>query len=225
VTGASWRRHRGALRFFVLLPLPSPPHVLVLVVDDDEHYARAVARVLRFNGLEVRVAGSGAEAARLVEGQEWGMVAGALLDQTLPDTSGTELAEFVRAKNARTEISIVSGLGDSEELRDQLVARNLPFIRKPVTDGALRNWSAGLIARSPIAKFEQALAHVKDVHGLTPREVDVLRAARARSPEHKVVAEVLGIRVETVRTHVKKILRKTRAGSLRDLIKRLDEGS
>ncbi len=67
---------------------------LVLVVDDEESYRQALAAGLSHEGFAVEVAGDGAEALRLFHRVRPDLV---LLDVMLPDQSGVELCQRMRA--------------------------------------------------------------------------------------------------------------------------------
>lgn len=194
---------------------------LVLVVDDNAVFARLVARELRFRGIEVRVAGSGADVPRVLDDQEMRALDAAWVDQALPDARGTEIAARIRAKNTRANLVLVSAVANNEEIRADIIHRNISFFPKPVTLAEIRGWGDGVIERSPSAKFERVLDRIKAECGLTTKEIDVIRAARESSVQRKAIAAQLNISVETVGTHVQNIKRKTRVSSLRDLLERL----
>ena len=76
----------------------------VLVVDDNEHARMVVVEVLRHFGLEVRMAGSGADALRALQtadeaGEPYALV---LLDWRMPEMDGIETAEKILAGAATT---------------------------------------------------------------------------------------------------------------------------
>ena len=83
----------------------------VLVVEDDEPLAKVMVRVLRSRGFECDSAFSGAEARKLISGQEYAI---ALLDVRLPDESGYGLLEALRSSRPDTAIVMISGVDDPE---------------------------------------------------------------------------------------------------------------
>ncbi len=119
---------------------------LVLVVDDEESYRQALASGLAREGFAVEIAGDGHEALRLFHRVHPDLV---LLDVMLPDQSGIELCQQMRALKpvpiimvtARdSEVDVVLGLelGASDyvpkpfRLRE-LVARMRAVLRRGVT--------------------------------------------------------------------------------------------
>jgi len=127
-------------------PTPRDNRPLVLVVDDEESYRQALASGLAREGFAVEIAGDGHEALRLFHRVHPDLV---LLDVMLPDQSGIELCQQMRALKpvpiimvtARdSEVDVVLGLelGASDyvpkpfRLRE-LVARMRAVLRRGVT--------------------------------------------------------------------------------------------
>jgi two-component system response regulator RegX3 len=75
-------------------PSPRDNRPLVLVVDDEESYRQALASGLTREGFAVEIAGDGHEALRLFHRVHPDLV---LLDVMLPDQSGIELCQQMRA--------------------------------------------------------------------------------------------------------------------------------
>jgi len=126
-------------------PSPRDNRPLVLVVDDEESYRQALASGLNREGFAVECAGDGHEALRLFHRVHPDLV---LLDVMLPDLSGIELCQQMRALKpvpiimvtARdSEVDVVLGLelGASDyvpkpfRLRE-LVARMRAVLRRGV---------------------------------------------------------------------------------------------
>ena len=119
---------------------------LVLVVDDEESYRQALASGLAREGFAVEIAGDGHEALRLFHRVHPDLV---LLDVMLPDQSGIEICQQMRALKpvpiimvtARdSEVDVVLGLelGASDYVAKpfrlrELVARMRAVLRRGVT--------------------------------------------------------------------------------------------
>jgi two-component system, OmpR family, response regulator RegX3 len=131
---------------------PRDTRPLVLVVDDEESYRQALASGLSHEGFAVELAADGHEALRLFHRVHPDLV---LLDVMLPDQSGVELCQRMRALapvpiimvTARdSEVDIVLGLelGASDyvpkpfRLRE-LVARMRAVLRRGVTPAVQRD--------------------------------------------------------------------------------------
>jgi len=132
----------------------------VLVVDDDEPLANAMARILRSRGFESDVALNGAQARQLIETREYAI---ALLDVKLPDESGYGLLEELRSRRPDTAVVMISGVDDPELGRAALEHGAYAYHVKPV--GAtqlyllvvnnLRRRSLALDNRATVARLER----------------------------------------------------------------------
>lgn len=96
----------------------------VLVVEDDESYAYALARALTASGLRVTVAHQGLDALEADDRDPADLV---LLDLRLPDMHGTDVALDLRSRRPQLPIVVLSGY--AAEIG--LVPANL-VLRKPV---------------------------------------------------------------------------------------------
>lgn len=103
----------------------------ILVVDDNEPAANALAALLRGNGHEVVVSYTGADGIATADREQPNV---ALLDIGLPDMDGNELAHRMRKKfDDRIIIIALTGFGQSE---DKMKAREAGFdehLTKPVS--------------------------------------------------------------------------------------------
>ena len=71
------------------------PRPRILLVDDEAAIQRAVGPLLRSRGYDVDIAGTGADALRIVDEQPPDLV---VLDLGLPDIQGTEVCRRIRAR-------------------------------------------------------------------------------------------------------------------------------
>ncbi len=140
--------------------MPRDSRPMVLVVDDEESYRDALANGLNREGFAVELAGDGHEALRLFHRMRPDLV---LLDVMLPDQSGVELCQRMRAVapvpiimvTARdSEVDVVLGLelGASDYVAKpfrlrELVARMRAVLRRGPSSSAPRD---ELIVAGPI---------------------------------------------------------------------------
>jgi DNA-binding NarL/FixJ family response regulator len=198
----------------------------VLLVEDERDTAARFAEVIRGDPqLELAgVAPTCAEGRRLVP-----LLAPDLLavDLGLPDANGTELIRFARRASPRTEIMVMTVLGDERSVIAALEAGAAGYVLKDGTPQqiarALVELAGGgspispAIARHLLRRF-QALAPTRpsapapDAPALSAREIEVLRliAKGFRVPE---IAELLGISTHTVTTHVRRMYGKLEVSS------------
>lgn len=76
------------------LPVPRRQSIRILVADEDEPSATAVAAILRDEGYETVVAGSGAAATAALAQSEWALL---LLDPSFGDGSGPRVLSQAEA--------------------------------------------------------------------------------------------------------------------------------
>ncbi len=99
----------------------------ILVVDDDASVCRALARLLRSYGFEVRTFGSAAEV--LASGPPEDAIC-LVADLRMPEMSGVELVEQLHASGRALPTVFVTAHG-TEGLRS-LVLEDAPVLQKPV---------------------------------------------------------------------------------------------
>lgn len=78
----------------------------LLVVDDDQNLRKTLSDILRVKGYNIIAAGSGAEAVTALEGEQFSL---AIIDLKLPDMSGLDLLERLKALSPLTEAIILTG--------------------------------------------------------------------------------------------------------------------
>lgn len=105
----------------------------VVFVEDDPLIRRFFQRVLEDAHFSVEPAGSVAEGRRALLGAHDAV----LLDLELPDASGIELLEELRARGDRAPVIILTGRGGDEEVVRGLDAGADDYIEKPVGGAVL----------------------------------------------------------------------------------------
>ena len=120
----------------ILKPEPVKPPTgtpALLIVEDDPAFARVLADIAMRRGLEVMTAGSGRDALAIARKRK---LFGVLLDIGLPDMSGWEVLERLKANSftADVPVHIVSG-GDEDARGRELGA--VGFLHKPVDRDAV----------------------------------------------------------------------------------------
>ena len=102
----------------------------VLIADDEENIVAALEFLLQRSGYEVHVARNGDEALRLVEACDPDLV---LLDVMMPQRSGYEVCQRIRANEARRHVKIVmlSAKGREVEIAKGLALGADAYVTKP----------------------------------------------------------------------------------------------
>jgi DNA-binding NarL/FixJ family response regulator len=199
-----------------------PSKTRILIVDDHQIVRQGLKMVLELEpDLEiVGEAGSGKEAICQIELFRPNLV---LLDLVLPDISGVEVTQVVKAKNPRVRILMLTGIGAEAAVRQSMSVGVDGYILKNVSPNelcaairAVRDEGGYLhpavaymvTSQTPEARPSASTRETaRQRLGLTSREVEILQLMTT-SQTNRDIAEQLFITEETVRTHVKHILRK-----------------
>jgi len=108
----------------------------ILLVDDEPNICRSLRRLLRRDGYEIVTASSAAEAMACIQNEAIDVV---ISDQRMPQMSGTELLEHVRALRPETVRIILSGYSDIDDIVAAMNSGAInKFLTKPWDDGLLR---------------------------------------------------------------------------------------
>ncbi len=112
-------------------------HAGTIILADDEALVRRVTeRQLGLMGFDVIAAANGAEALRLF-GANADRVSLALLDQTMPDLSGSEVAARMRAVRPGLPVVFFSGYGEADLVDAIGRGGATAFLSKPFTQDEL----------------------------------------------------------------------------------------
>jgi DNA-binding NarL/FixJ family response regulator len=185
----------------------------VAIVDDHEALREGLERLLADEGLNVvGTAGDAAEGMALVVRSEPDI---ALVDIRLPDGSGIDLTRDLLAHRPDLGVVLYTGDTDAELLYGGLDsgARGYALKAGSMSElaGAIQRVAAGGTYVDPrldrVLLSERATARVP---ALSPREREITHLmAEGRTAE--AIGEELGVSVETVRTHVRNVIRKLHA--------------
>jgi DNA-binding NtrC family response regulator len=163
------------------------PPKRILVVDDEVSIASALELILGEEGYEVKTAGSVAAAlARLQDGRPFDLV---FTDLRLPDATGIELLDRIRADAPDTQVVLITAHGSLDVVIDAIKRGAYYFVEKPFTPEqvsmlAARALQFGEIRRENKA-LRQALAPGGDAFGITgrdPRMHQIIETVRTAAP-------------------------------------------
>ena len=101
----------------------------ILVVDDEPAQLELVTGFLRRQGFEVTQAAGGRAAVACVKQQPFDLI---LTDQRMPDLSGLEVLEAVRATSPETAVVIMTAYGTIETAVSAVKAGAADYLAKPV---------------------------------------------------------------------------------------------
>ncbi|MFZ5829368.1 MAG: sensor histidine kinase [Planctomycetota bacterium] len=106
----------------------------VLVVEDGAAERALLCEILRDEGFEVAGCGSASEALALIRSDNHGV---AIVDLRLPDLSGTELLDRIRAIDSEVRVIIYTGAASYETVRDALNLGAFAYAEKLTDPGEL----------------------------------------------------------------------------------------
>jgi FixJ family two-component response regulator len=105
----------------------------VCIIDDDESLRRALRRLMRSVGMQVKVFGTAEE---FLEGCPPTPVC-LILDQHLPGLTGLELQARLKAEDRAIPIVFISAYAESQVREQALAAGAISFLQKPFKDAEL----------------------------------------------------------------------------------------
>jgi len=192
----------------------------VFLVDDDPGVLKALSRLLRAWGCEVRAFAS----PREFLGQHDPEAPGCLvLDLAMPEWNGLELLQQVAASGADRAVVFLSGHGDIQTSVRAMKAGAVDFLTKPFDESQLL--AAVRAAMEKDASMRRARAERCSVEQrlstLTPREHQVLRHV-VMGQLNKHIAADLGTVEKTIKVHRGRIMQKMGATSLVELVRMAD---
>jgi EAL domain-containing protein (putative c-di-GMP-specific phosphodiesterase class I) len=151
-------------------PLPEGAlRPLVLVVDDDETFARSCVRVLETWGYGVKTASDGGAAIELARAQQFDVV---LTDIQLPSYSGLDILRAVRERDRDTPVVLMTGGPGLDSARVAVEWGALSYLIKPLSMSQLRDVLSRAVQMHRVARRERRILHSTEEH---EREVEAMR--------------------------------------------------
>jgi FixJ family two-component response regulator len=189
----------------------------VFLVDDDEGVLKALSRLLRTWGYEVRTFTSPRD---FLAEHDPTIPGCAVLDLLMPGLDGLQLQEALHAGGVERPVIFVSGGGDIPTSVRAMRAGAVDFLTKPVNDDALLAAIARAQAVEARARTDRdELAAIKArVAKLTPREREVLTHVVAGRLNKQIAGE-LGTVEKTIKVHRGRMMEKMGVRSVADLVR------
>jgi len=192
---------------------------VVYIVDDEVAVSSALARSLTKRGYQAEVFES---AEIFLEKFQPDRIACLVLDIRMSGMSGTELQDYLAAKEIILPIIFVTGHGDIPMSVRAIQSGAVDFLEKPYPVEQLTGLidKALELCKSQMEKADQRRELVSRFETLTPRERDVmtLLVAGAANASNKVIARELDISHRTVDDHRARVMAKLQARSLPELV-------
>jgi two-component system, LuxR family, response regulator FixJ len=187
----------------------------VHVVDDDDAVRDSMKAILEAAGFDCDTHNSASAFLAAKTAADC-----ALVDIRMPGMDGLALLEKVSARGAGTPVIIMTGFADVPLAVKAMRAGAVDFVEKPCPPSQIIDSVRRAIAQAP-AKSVGDNARIEAIarfEKLTRRERDVLNLVVA-GDANKIIAHKLGISPRTVEIHRGRLMEKSHAQSLAELVR------
>jgi two-component system response regulator FixJ len=190
---------------------------MVYVVDDDPAILESVEQRFGSEGMIVRTYSSAEAFASDTRFQDSGCL---ILDLHMPGMPGIKLIEWMRLHQIEMPIVVLTGHGNIPAVVESMRFGATEFFQKPATDGVLVKRVRELLEADAARRGERAqIREIRDRFAtLTERERELVELL-AIGLSSKQIAAKLGIAVKTVENHRSKLLAKTEAPNVVNLVR------
>ena len=190
---------------------------VVFVIDDDMEFSNSVRWLLESVNLETRLYSSAQSFLAEIPPERTGCL---LTDVRMPGMSGLELQKEVVERGLNLPVIVMTAHGDIDMAVRAMKNQAFDFIQKPFNDQVFLDLIQKAInvslAHDSERRREQEAAD--RLESLTAREQEVLDLV-VEGHTNKSIAENLSISEKTVEVHRARVMEKTGAGSLAELVK------
>ena len=190
---------------------------IVYVIDDDLSVSHSLCWLLESMAIESHAFSSAEEFLEAYSPSWQGCI---LMDVRMPEMSGIQLQKILKSKGCSMPIIIITGHANVTMAITAMKQGAYDFIRKPYNDDVLLKSVQSALAHN--AKHLEETAHrneaISSISDLTTREREVMQLV-VEGCQNKVIANQLGISETTVEAHRSRVMHKTGAKSLSELVR------
>ena len=195
--------------------MTAPP--IVHVIDDDDALRDSIRMFLANEGLEVRTYASADAFLGALDAPPPGCI---VTDVRMPGMSGMELLTAIASLGLALPVIVVTGHADVALAVAAMKKGAIDLLEKPfrgddLLDAVRRALETRRDSQRNTLSSQEAEARLAT---LTARETEVLDRLVQGQP-NKIIAYEMGISPRTVEVHRANVMKKTRAGSLSELIR------
>jgi len=192
----------------------------VYLIDDDVEVRKLLTTSLTFHDFSVESFDSAEAFLDNVDNDIAGCI---VLDLQMPGMSGLELQHALNNMSAHPPIIFVTGHGDVAQSVEALKAGAFDFLEKPFSQEKLVATIQQAFEKDVANRHDRALRIEcrSRFDKLTPRESEIMKMLISGSANHssKAIASELEISPRTIEHHRTRILEKTEAHSVAELVK------
>jgi len=189
----------------------------IFIVDDDPSVLKALARLVRYAGLNTTTFTSPQE---FLDNHDQNASGCLLLDVAMPCINGLELHQMLVARGCELPVIFLTGHGDIPMSVRAIKQGAVDFLTKPVRGNNLIAAIHDAIEKDRIARQARVKLneHQQRLAMLTPREREVLNHVVSGKRNRKI-ADELGTAEQTIKIHRASLMKKLKAESVADLMK------
>jgi len=189
---------------------------VVSIVDDDEALRDSLRWLLESSGYSVATYVTAESFLAAYDPDQAGCL---VLDIRMPGMSGLELQDELMRRGHAIPVIFVTGHGDVPTAVRAMKKGAVEFIEKPFNDQAFLALIDNVLAFDARARTEAArtLSLAARFAKLTAREREVMECIIA-GKRNKEMADELCVSIKTIEAHRAKVMQKTGAGSLAELV-------
>ncbi len=190
---------------------------VIYIVDDEGEVRKAVGRLLKSEGFEVRSCASGQE---FLDTYENGQTACLVLDVAMPGLDGLTFQQDLIRAGILLPIVFLTGHGDIPMSVRAVRSGAVDFLTKPVNDTDLLNAvrAALQLAASRESEIDEIAELTRRLATLTPREREVMAHVVSGRPNKQIAAD-LGTGEQNIKIHRGRAMAKMGVQSLADLVR------
>ncbi|HYA81278.1 MAG TPA: response regulator FixJ [Methylocystis sp.] len=185
------------------------------IVEDDPDVLQSIRMLLETEGLSVKTYASAENFLEFAESHAEGCI---VTDVRMPGMSGVELLQQIKARGFAVPVIVITAHGDIPLAVNCMKLGAVDLLEKPFNPEALISAIRQALARRSGVSDDDAQDLRARLSTLSARESDVLKGLLKGLP-NKIIAHELGISPRTVEIHRANVMRKTKAGSLAELVR------
>lgn len=186
------------------------------LVDDEPALLKALSRLLRSEGFDVKTYGSAEDFLKKGKIDRPGCL---VLDESMPGMAGTELHRELLGRECVLSVIFLTAHGDIPMGVRAIKDGATDFLTKPAKDTELISCIKNGIEKSRRLFAEQAVLNTlrERLEALSRREREVMEHVVGGLP-NKRIAEMLGVVEQTIKVHRGRVMEKMGAESLAQLV-------
>lgn len=188
---------------------------IIHLLDDDVAVTQACAFLLESLGYEVCCWEQGETFLAQADLHQMGVL---LLDMRMPGLDGHGVHQAMRQRGSTLAVVFLTGHGDVPMAVEQMKRGAVDFLQKPVSAAPLQAALERALQVSAAAFSRQEIVSCYQL--LTPKERELANLV-ATGLMNREIADAMNIAVRTVEVHRARVMEKMQAGSLAELVNRL----